>query len=118
QARIMSEQHHTAPNTTSTVTINGCLTERAHALYHGRIHITPAAQGSTAQQRNHTLIASDTAHAVSTPSLEALAHQVHCVHASAVGTLDAQALAYLVMRGLTEAQARILLLRGFIHASV
>jgi Fe-S cluster assembly protein SufD len=116
--RIMTEQTHQVRDTTSSIRINGLLTGSADATYHGRIHIVRDAHGSVAHQRNHTLLVSETAQTVSTPSLEALAHQVQCVHASAVGTLDTQALAYLMMRGMAVTEARRLLLHGFIHSSV
>jgi len=117
-ARIITQQQHTAPNTTSLITMNGCLLGNAHATYHGRIHIATQAQGSVAQQRNRTLLMSDTAHAISIPSLEAIAHQVHCTHASATGTINNQELVYCMMRGLTEIQARTILLRGFVETAL
>lgn len=115
---MVTEQQHNAPHTTSEITLNGCLAGYAQATYHGRIHIDGAAQHAVAQQRNHTLLLADTARAVSIPSLEALAHEVHCVHASAVGTVDKQAIAYLVARGIPFEHARMLIVQGFMHTSM
>ena len=115
---MVTEQQHNAPHTTSEITLNGCLSGHAQATYHGRIHIDHAAQHAVAQQRNHTLLLADTARAVSIPSLEALAHEVHCVHASAVGTVDKQAIAYLVARGIPFEHARMLIVQGFMHTSM
>lgn len=115
---MVTEQQHNAPHTTSEITLNGCLAGHAQTTYHGRIHIDHAAQHAVAQQRNHTLLLTDTARAVSIPSLEALAHEVHCVHASAVGTVDKQAIAYLVARGIPFEHARMLIVQGFMHTSI
>jgi Fe-S cluster assembly protein SufD len=115
---IIAEQQHTAAHTTSEIQLNGCLTGQASAHYQGRIHIAKAAEHAVAAQRNSTLLVSDTARALSVPTLEALAHNVHCVHASAVGSLDANAIAYLVSRGIAESQARRMLIDGFLQSSL
>lgn len=115
---IIAEQQHTAAHTTSEIQLNGCLTGQASAYYQGRIHIAKSAEHAVAAQRNNTLLVSDTARALSVPTLEALAHNVHCVHASAVGALDANAIAYLVSRGIAQAQARHMLIDGFLRSSL
>lgn len=115
---IIAEQVHKAAHTTSEIQLNGCLAGQASADYQGRIHIATSAEHAVAAQRNSTLLVSDTARAVSVPKLEALAHNVHCVHASAVGSLDVNAIAYLVSRGIAESQARRMLIDGFLSASL
>jgi Fe-S cluster assembly protein SufD len=48
------------------------------------------------------------------PELEIFADDVKCAHGATVGELDANQLFYLGSRGLPPAQARALLLEGFV----
>lgn len=115
---VITEQQHEATHTTADLAIAACVLFDAYISYHGRIHIAQSAQNTESKQRNKILLCSDAARAVSVPSLEALAHQVHCVHATAVGMLDKDQLHYLQSRGLSYEHARTTLLQGFIQAAV
>lgn len=115
---VSTQQQHTAADTSSDIALHGCLTGHAHAAYHGLIHLDESAQRCQAKQRNNTLLISDTARAISVPTLEALAHEVHCTHASAMGGIDHQAMAYLSARGIPEKRARMLLIHGFLQTSL
>lgn len=115
---VITEQQHEAMHTTADLAIAACVLFDAYVSYHGRIHIAQSAQHTESKQRNKMLLCSDSARAVSVPSLEALAHQVHCVHATAVGMLDKDQLYYLQSRGLSYEHARITLVKGFIQAAV
>ena len=56
----------------------------------------------------------NTATANAKPELEIYADDVKCAHGATVGELDANALFYLASRGIAPAEAKALLLRGFI----
>jgi Fe-S cluster assembly protein SufD len=48
------------------------------------------------------------------PELEIFADDVKCAHGASIGALDADALFYLASRGIGAAEAKKLLLRGFV----
>jgi len=110
---ITTVQRHTMPHTTSELRINGALCDNAQVYYQGLIHIAPIAQNSVALQENKTLLLSSAAKAVSVPSLEVLANQVHCAHGSAMASLDAESMNYLFSRGIIEKDSKRILIEGF-----
>jgi len=52
------------------------------------------------------------------PELEIHADDVKCSHGATVGRLDADALFFLRARGIPEAEARALLIQGFIGGAL
>jgi Fe-S cluster assembly protein SufD len=61
---------------------------------------------------------SDKAEMDTKPELEIYADDVKCSHGSTCGQLDEEPLFYLRQRGLTEAQARMLLIQAFVDEVV
>lgn len=118
QLSVITEQHHTAQHTTVDVSLATVVGKDARSSYHGRIHIAANASHSESKQRNPVLLLAETARATSVPSLEALVDEVHCVHATAMGTLDTQQMQYLQSRGLSYEQARRMLVQGFLQTAL
>src|ERR1700753_4268458 len=52
------------------------------------------------------------------PGLETLADDVRCTHAAAIAQVDKDQLFYLTSRGLSEADAKSLVIEGFLEALV
>jgi Fe-S cluster assembly protein SufD len=104
---------HAAPRTTSRELFKGILDERAHGVFHGRIHVRPDAQKISADQTNRALLLSDRATINSKPQLEIYADDVKCSHGASIGQLDDEQLFYLRARGLDLETARALLTVGF-----
>jgi Fe-S cluster assembly protein SufD len=75
--------------------------------------VRPGAVGTDAEQSNPNLLLSAGAEVDSKPQLEIHADDVKCRHGASIGRLDPDALFYLRARGLDEAAARNLLVRGF-----
>lgn len=110
---LITEQHHTALNTRSDLTLKGYVTDAAKSVHEGAVVIAKDAQRAHVSQYNKTLLGSMHAQAKSTPQLEILAHDVHCKHGTALGHLDERQLLYLQTRGFDEKRARHLLLEAF-----
>ena len=55
-----------------------------------------------------------TARAESMPKLEVFADDVKCSHGATVGEVNEEQLFYLMSRGLTENEARFLIIEGFL----
>ena len=77
------------------------------------IRLEPGAQKTDAYQQNRTLLLSKDARIDSIPGLEILANDVRCTHGSTAGQIDPTILFYLMSRGLTEFQARRMIMDGF-----
>jgi len=104
---------HVAPHSTSDEYYKGVLTDRARAVFHGRVIVHPGAQKTDAQQQNKNLLLSKDAEVDTKPQLEIYADDVKCSHGATVGQLDSTALFYLMSRGIDENTARGLLTFAF-----
>ena len=106
--------NHAQPRGTSSQDFRSVVDDRAHAVFQGRIRVAPDAQKTDAQQVNRNLLLSAAAGADTKPELEILADDVKCSHGATVGDLDKDALFYLRARGVSEPEARSLLIDAFV----
>lgn len=111
-------QLHAAPRTTSNLLVRSVLKDDAVFTYDGAIRVEPKAQRTDAYQRNENLLLSDTAKAISRPSLEILANDVRCTHGATMGTLDPDQLFYLASRGVAGEMAKQLIVDGFFESAL
>jgi Fe-S cluster assembly protein SufD len=108
-------QEHAAAHTTSDLAFRGVLADRATAVWRGMIRVDPGAQQTDAFQESRNLLLSKKAHADAIPGLEIEANDVRCTHAAAVAQVDPEQLYYLRTRGMPEAQAKRLIIDGFLQ---
>ena len=106
---------HSAPHCRSNVTYKGALQgENAHTVWVGDVLIRAGAAGTDTYELNRNLVLTDGARADSVPNLEIETGEiVGAGHASATGRFDDEQLFYLQARGIPEAEARRLVVRGF-----
>ena len=105
---------HQAPRCTSRQIYKTVLDEKSRGVFQGRITVAEGAQKSDGYQLSRALLLSDQAEMDAKPELEIFADDVKCSHGSAIGDLDENAMFYLRSRGISEAQARALLIEGFV----
>jgi Fe-S cluster assembly protein SufD len=111
-------QEHAAPNTNSDLAFRGVLAAESTAVWRGMIKVDPGAQQTDAFQESRNLLLSTDAHADAIPGLEILADDVRCTHAAAIAQIDADQLFYLTSRGLDPAEAKSLIIEGFLESLV
>ncbi|HUU62116.1 MAG TPA: Fe-S cluster assembly protein SufD [Acidimicrobiia bacterium] len=104
---------HRAQHTTSSMYLKGAVGDTARSVFTGLIRIEPEGQHSDAMQTNRNLVLSEGAQAHSVPNLEILANEVRCGHGSSVGPIDPEQRYYLMSRGLDEARADRLQVKGY-----
>ena len=108
---------HAVPNCRSRVTYKGALQgKNAHTIWVGDVLIRAAAEGTDTYELNRNLMLTDGARADSVPNLEIETGEIEGAgHASASGRFDDEQLFYLQARGITEYEARRLVVRGFLN---
>jgi Fe-S cluster assembly protein SufD len=108
--------HHDAPHTRSRVTYKGALNGAgARTVWVGDVLIGPRAIGTDTYEQNRNLVLSEGTRADSIPNLEIETGDiVGAGHASATGRFDDEHLFYLESRGIPEAEARRLVVLGFL----
>jgi len=105
---------HEAPHTTSRVLAKGVAAGSGHGVVQGRVVVQPAAQKSDSHQLSRALLLSAHAEIDQKPELEIYADDVKCGHGAAVGALDEDQLFYLRTRGISEPDARSMLVAAFL----
>ena len=84
------------------------------AVFNGKVIVHPDAQQINAFQSNANIVLDDSAVVNSKPELEIYANDVKCSHGSTTGQLDADAIFYLRARGLSEENAKKMMIKAFI----
>ncbi|ANH80794.1 Fe-S cluster assembly protein SufD [Niabella ginsenosidivorans] len=101
------------PNCLSYELYKGILDDASTGVFNGKIFVRQIAQKTNAYQTNRNVLLSENASVNTKPQLEIFADDVKCSHGCTVGRLDEEALFYMKSRGISDATARSLLLRGF-----
>jgi Fe-S cluster assembly protein SufD len=112
--------HHDAPQSRSRVTYKGALNgQGAHTVWIGDVLIGRAAVGTDSYEQNRNLVLSEGTRADSIPNLEIETGDIAGAgHASATGRFDDEHLFYLQSRGISEDEARRLVVLGFLSEIV
>ena len=107
---------HDAPDCYSRVTYKGALQGKgAHTVWIGDALIRSHATGTDTYELNRNLVLTRGAHSDSVPNLEIETGEIiGAGHASATGRFDDEQLFYPQSRGITEVEARRLVVRGFL----
>ena len=108
---------HNHPECKSRVVYKGALYGKgAHSTWVGNALIKPEAPGTDSYELNRNLVLTPGAIADSEPNLEIEnGNIIGAGHASSVGRFDDEELFYLQSRGVSEADARKLVVRGFFN---
>ncbi|WP_322409239.1 Fe-S cluster assembly protein SufD [Microbacterium invictum] len=108
--------HHKGPHTVGDVLYKGALQgESARSVWIGDVLIGRDAVGTDSYEANRNLVLTDGARADSIPNLEIETGDIAGAgHASATGRFDDEQLFYLQARGISEAEARRLVVIGFL----
>ena len=109
---------HIAPHCRSNEHFKGVLDDVAQASFSGCITVRPEAQQTEAYQVNNNLLLTDTARINTKPQLVIDADDVKCTHGATIGQMDENALFYLRSRGISHAEARLMMMFGFAHEIV
>ena len=105
---------HTSPACKSRQAVKNVLADRSRGVFQGRIEVARDAPKTDGYQMNQTLLLSPDAGIDTKPELEIFADDVKCSHGATVGDLDAEQLFYLRSRGVSDAEARYMLVRAFL----
>ena len=104
---------HKMPNCYSNELYKGIMNDQSTAVFNGKVFVHKDAQKTNAYQSNKNIVLTDEAKIYTKPELEIYADDVKCSHGATTGQLDQEALFYLRARGISEENARALLLKAF-----
>ncbi len=99
----------------TTDQLHKCIvSDRAHSVFNGKVFVPKPAQLTNASQLNRNLLLSPKARVDTKPELQITADNVKCSHGATVSQLEADEIFYLRSRGLTEQDAKQLLIDAFV----
>lgn len=105
-------------NSVGHILQHGVILERGTLTFNGIGHIIKGAKGADAQQESRVLMLSDKARSDANPILLIDENEVTAGHAASIGQVDPEDMYYLMSRGLDQATAERLVIRGFLGAVI
>lgn len=115
---MLTHVTHAVPNALSRQAFYAVLGDKARSIYQGKVCVEEGAVGTEAHQLSRAVLLNAGAEADHKPELEIFADAVECSHGATTGAIDEDQLFYLQARGVPLAEARALLIAGFLTAAV
>jgi len=109
---------HNSSDSYSNQNFRQLLDGNSKGIFYGSVLVPKDSIKTEAHQLNHNLLISNTAQAFTRPELDIFTDEVICTHGATVGNLDNDALYYIQTRGLSENQAKVLMLESFANGLI
>jgi Fe-S cluster assembly protein SufB len=107
---------HAAPNTSSTITSKSITKDGGRAAYRGLLRVAKGAEHSKAFVRCDALLLDEMSRSDTYPSIEIDEERVDIGHEATVSKVSDEQLFYLQSRGLSETEAKTMIVNGFFEA--
>lgn len=115
---LFTQVEHASQNTKSEVIVKSALKDFASVNFEGLVKIDHGAKGTNAYLSAHILLLSKTSRGRAIPSLEILENDIKAGHATTVGRVNDLELFYLMSRGISEHDAKMLIISGFLQSII
>ena len=112
---ILVDIQHLASSCQSNQKFYGAADCNSHGVFQGKIHVGEGTLNSKADQISRGIILSNNSLIYAKPELNILAEDVKCTHGVSIGELDEESIFYLRSRGISDKEARKMLIYGFIQ---
>ncbi len=106
---------HVAPGCQSNELFKGIVYDQSTGVFNGKVFVQREGQQTNAYQQSQGVVLSPDARHYSKPELEIYADDVKCSHGSTTGAVEPEHIFYLRSRGISEGDARAMLLYAFAH---
>lgn len=106
---------HSASNTSSTIHSRSISKDGGKAIYRSSLNITPKAAGSKASVVCESLMMDADSRTDTIPVMDIRNDAVDIGHEAKIGRISDEAIFYLMSRGLSEAEAKAMIVRGFVE---
>lgn len=116
--RISAQNLFQAADGGGQITIKGVAEHKAHVVCNGMIDIGLQGRGTDTFLREEVLMLDPTARVDAVPGLEIKTNDVKASHSATVSRMNREDLFYFASRGIPEAQARRMFVRGFLDEIV
>lgn len=104
---------HNAPNTSSYVNTRSISKDGGASTFRSAVVITPRAKGSKAAVSCQSLMIDDISRSDTIPAMDVRTSEANVGHEARIGRISDDAVFYLMSRGISEEEARALIVSGF-----
>lgn len=104
---------HAAPNTSSTVNSKSISKDGGVAIYRGLVKVAKNAAGSKSTVSCESLMLDQESRSDTIPVIDIANQDVDLGHEAKIGRIDDDVIFYLMSRGISEAEAKSMVVRGF-----
>ena len=105
---------HAAPNTTSHISTKSIARDGGVSNFRSSVVVLPNAKGSKSSVSCESLMLDEQSQSDTIPAIVIKNDNVDLGHAAKIGRISDEAINYLMSRGLSEDEARAMLVRGFV----
>lgn len=106
---------HAAPYTSSNINSKSISKAGGAAVYRGAIKVAPNAHHCKATVSCESLMLDDISRSDTLPVLDILNDEVDIGHEAKIGRISEEAIFYLMSRGISEEEAKAMIVRGFVE---
>ncbi len=106
---------HAAPNTTSTINSKSISKGGGIAVYRGVVKITERAKHSKSTVTCESLMLDNKSRSDTIPVIDIATDEVDIGHEAKIGRISDDAIFYLMSRGISEEEAKAMIVRGFVE---
>ncbi|MBI3017918.1 MAG: SufD family Fe-S cluster assembly protein, partial [Deltaproteobacteria bacterium] len=107
--------YHVAPNTTSLITSKSISKDGGRSTYRGMLKVHKGAHGAKSNVRCDALLLDEKSRSDTYPTMEVDEEQVTVGHEASVSKVGEEQLFYLTSRGISENEAMMMIVNGFIE---
>ncbi len=98
--------------------VRGVARKGGRGVFQGKFLVERAGQKTDASMQHNALLLEEGAEVFAKPELEIYADDVACAHGNTAGQLDEDAVFYLRQRGISDVEARALIMRAFLMEAI
>lgn len=106
---------HNAPHTSSNINSKSISKGGGVSIYRGCVVINPRAEGAKANVSCESLMLDEQSQSDTIPAIVVKNDNIDLGHEASIGRISDEAIFYLMSRGLSEDEARAMLVRGFVE---
>jgi Fe-S cluster assembly protein SufB len=105
--------YHGAPNTSSTVNTKSLSKSGGVSIFRSSVVMSPQSEGSKSSVSCESLMLDEMSRSDTIPAMDIQSDKVDVGHEARIGRISDNAIFYLMSRGISEAEARAMIVRGF-----
>lgn len=106
---------HAAPNTTSNINSKSISKSGGQAIYRGLLRVAPNAYGVKSTVTCESLMLDSESRSDTIPVIDVENDDVDLGHEAKIGRISEEAIFYLMSRGISEEEAKAMIVRGFVE---